>query len=195
MEYICSIHRTGEELMQRRIQMLFEQIELVLVPLINPVGYYRNEPGERLTDEMIQILQAEGINMEEIDVRTDFPYDQEDPRNCLNSISARILFKLMTENSFNAALQLHGGGNLIGYPWGSPSKTRTSRFVNEAYQNPDEVAYEKIAKVMRDQAGSFNYLEDVTFSTVNYRTGAVGTEVFPLPGRFVDWSYAAAWDR
>ena len=48
---------------------------------------------------------------------------------------------------------------------------------------------------MAKQAGSFNYFEDVTFSTVNYRYGPVGTEVQPKPGRFMDWAYAAAWDR
>ena len=60
---------------------------------------------------------------------------------------------------------------------------------------PDAVAYELIGQVMAEQAGSFNYFEDVTYSTVNYRYGPVGTEVRPLPGRFMDWAYAAGWDR
>ena len=101
----------------------------------------------------------------------------------------------MTENTFSASLQLLGGGNLIGYPWGSPSKTKEDGWFYEAYMTPDAVAYEKIADLMMQQAGSFNYFEDETFSTVDYEIGAVGTEIYPLPGRFIDWSYAAGWDR
>ena len=133
--------------------------------------------------------------MEMVDVLTDFPYDQESPQDCLKSVSSRILFKLVTENSYIASLQLHGGGNLIGHPWGSPGKVRSIGLASESYLTPDNIAYDSLGFVMSEQAGSFIFQGDSKYSTVDYRVGPVGTEVQPKRGRFLDWIYAAGWDR
>jgi hypothetical protein len=174
---------------------LLEQVEITFIPLLNPVGFYRDEADERLSDEAIEKLRRRGLSMESVDILTDFPYDQDQPNNCLKSISARILFKLATENAFDASIQLHGGGNFIGHPWGSPSKVSSIGLAYESYLTPDNVAYTSIGAAMAERAGSFNFLEDVTFSAVNYRVGPVGTEMQPKRGRFMDWVYAAGWDR
>ena len=47
---------------------------------------------------------------------------------------------------------------------------------------------------MSKAAGSFTHV-DASLSTVPYRFGALGTEVGAKRGRFMDWSYAAAFDR
>ena len=37
----------------------------------------------------------------------------------MNTIAARIVYSIMTENDILATLTFHGGDNAIGYPWGS----------------------------------------------------------------------------
>lgn len=70
LEYILSIKDNGEELQRRRINNLLSRTEITMVPLINPVGFYRDEGGERLTDEA-----AAAYGQETVDIVTDFPYD------------------------------------------------------------------------------------------------------------------------
>ena len=83
---------------------MLEQVEITFIPLLNPVGFYRDEADERLSDEAIENLRRRGLSMESVDILTDFPYDQDQPNNCLKSISARILFKLITENAYDASI-------------------------------------------------------------------------------------------
>jgi len=37
----------------------------------------------------------------------------------MNTIAARIVYSIMTQNDILATLTFHGGDNAIGYPWGS----------------------------------------------------------------------------
>ena len=57
IEYLAAAQETGEELQRRRLDTMLEKVEITFVPLLNPVGFYRNEADERLSDEAIESLR------------------------------------------------------------------------------------------------------------------------------------------
>jgi hypothetical protein len=75
---------------------------IVIVPTANALGYYQN-------------TRTEGS----IDINWDFPFDNDDPTMCMQSIGGRTLNELFRESMFQIALTFHGGIGMIGYEWGA----------------------------------------------------------------------------
>lgn len=73
------------------IQRLLKTRRVTIVPVPNPFGYDRS-------------MRYEEINGELIDPNTDFPFDQNQPQNCMKSISARVINELFRANQFRIAV-------------------------------------------------------------------------------------------
>ena len=124
---------------------------IVVVPTANALGYYQNTREEN-----------------RIDPNRDFPYDQNDPAACMQTIAGRTLNEIFRQHLFQLSLTFHGGMEVIGYEWGAPSYSgRTS---------PDDVAQHAIAQAYSQYAGSFGttpaypfgpYVNDDEYRLVN----------------------------
>ena len=96
IEYLCSLRYNGEKLQMARVNALLDQIELIIVPIVNPVGYVNGEANERITDAAKERAKAEfGRTIDSINIQTDFSLDAASDNECLNSIASRMIYKLM----------------------------------------------------------------------------------------------------
>jgi hypothetical protein len=103
---------------------------LVVVPTANALGYYQNTREEN-----------------RIDPNRDFPYDQNDPSACMQTIAGRTLNELFRQHLFQLSLTFHGGMEVIGYEWGAPSYYHKT--------SPDDIAQRAIAQSYSQYAGKF----------------------------------------
>ena len=62
-----------------------QNLEIILTPMTNAVGYNFNEREERRQD------------FQSFDINRDFPYNQLN-YHCLNTIASRVVYKIVTEN-------------------------------------------------------------------------------------------------
>jgi predicted deacylase len=85
--------------------------QLIITPMTNAVGYFYHEREERLS-----MSAARHYGVKSVDINRDFPYNTD---KCLNSIAARVVYKILTSHEIISTLTFHGGCNVIGYPWGS----------------------------------------------------------------------------
>ena len=51
IETVCSLYYNAEALQRERIKTMLANTELILVPMVNAVGYHFLERDERLSDE------------------------------------------------------------------------------------------------------------------------------------------------
>lgn len=111
---------------------ILENIELIITPMTNAVGYFRNQ-----REELIDSNESESKYIKSFDINRDFPFNQDEPYNCLNTIGARIVYKIYTQNNIQGTLTFHGGDNNISYPWGAPSRSHMVKGVEKGYTAPD----------------------------------------------------------
>lgn len=74
---------------------------IVVVPTANALGYFQNKREEN-----------------RIDPNRDFPYDQRNPKECMQTIAGRTLNEIFREHLFQLALTFHGGMEVVAYEWG-----------------------------------------------------------------------------
>jgi Zinc carboxypeptidase len=103
---------------------------LVVIPTANALGYYQNRRTEN-----------------NIDPNRDFPYDQMDPTQCMQTIAGRTINEVFREHLFQLSLTFHGGMEVIGYEWGAPSYSNK--------KSPDDIAQNAIANAYSKYAGKF----------------------------------------
>ena len=84
--------------------------------MTNAVGFYYKEREERLSSKA---KNSGGQFISSVDINRDFPYNHNNPSECLNSVASRIIYQIFAKNDIYASLTFHGGDNVIGYPWGS----------------------------------------------------------------------------
>ena len=84
----------------------------MIVPIPNPFGFALN-----LSKELV-VKEGKAIGFK--DVYRDFPYDTTELA-CLNTVSGKSIYRLITDNLFVTGLSFHTGRDepLITYPWGS----------------------------------------------------------------------------
>jgi hypothetical protein len=63
----------------------------------------------------------------------------------MNTIAARVLYRLFAENLFVSSITFHGGTNSITYPWGSNNHL-DKRF--SGAEAPDFVALKSLGEAM-----------------------------------------------
>ena len=59
----------------------------------------------------------------------------------MNTIGARVIYKLFQDNLFVSAINFRSGNNFIGYPWGSTNHLIGNGVSAEA---PDKIALDTI---------------------------------------------------
>ena len=66
----------------------------------NAVGYNYGEPFERISQQGKERMSSQFNRRAEdaIDVQGDFPFDQRSDTDCMNTIAARIVYKIMVTN-------------------------------------------------------------------------------------------------
>jgi Zinc carboxypeptidase len=104
---------------------------ITVVPTANALGYYQNTREEN-----------------RIDPNRDFPYDQMNPKACMQTIAARTLNEIFRQQLVQLSLTFHGGMEVIGYEWGAPS-------YSDYKKSPDDAAQLNIARAYSQYAGSF----------------------------------------
>jgi|LauGreDrversion4_2_1035121.scaffolds.fasta_scaffold193259_1 hypothetical protein len=97
--------------------------------MTNAPGYFRNQREEPLLS---------GLSA---DINRDFPYNN-DPSKCMNTIAARVIYKLFVNNLFVTSITFHGGTNSITYPWGSLNHILKN---GDGAEAPDHVALDSLA--------------------------------------------------
>ena len=91
----------------------------------NAPGYRRNQREEIISEEaQDRMVDEYGMTRESsLDPNRDFPFDQNSPHDCLNTIIGRINFRLLTENNIDASITFHGGINMLAIPYGCYSRS------------------------------------------------------------------------
>ena len=101
--------------------------------MTNAVGYANNERMES-----------------GFDINRDFPYNQ-DPKLCMNTVAARVMYKIFKENLFVTAMTFHAGWKpTISFPWGSTNHRKPA-------EAPDFTAFYNLALVMQKVANEEDF--------------------------------------
>jgi hypothetical protein len=164
----------------------------------NALGYFRNVRTE-----------------EDVDPNRDFPYDIEDPEDCMQTIAGRTINEIYRDHMFQLALTFHAGMEVVGYEWGAPTWMGSL--------SPDDTAQSSIGSAYSRYGGGWSASEPYDFGTMNDLGthacvyGFIGNFVVPYPfvsllfflffcfsvflatvyyvrGGMEDWSYAGSWD-
>ena len=149
VELICE-GLTGIDLTDRLV---------VTMPMTNPAGYYADVREENTRDP-----------------NRDFPYDQLSTSDCLRTITARVVHRMMYEyGHIQSGITFHAGEQSITYPWGS-------------FNHLNDVAADTVA-----MAGIANELQRIGGFGV-YETGSMNDVVYAVHGGLEDWAYASAFE-
>ncbi|KAL3943524.1 MAG: hypothetical protein SGBAC_002419 [Bacillariaceae sp.] len=135
---------------------------IVMTPTTNALGYYR-------------IKREEG----RIDPNRDFPYEVEDPEDCMVTIAARTVNEIYREHLFQLSLTFHAGTEVVGYEWGAP------HWVNKGA--PDDIAQISIGSAYSNYGGGWS-------ASKEYDYGNMNDLVYYVRGGMEDWAYAGSWD-
>jgi Zinc carboxypeptidase len=143
---------------------------ILLVPTANALGYYRDE-------------REEG----NIDPNRDFPYDHlpEETEFCMQTIAARTMNELFRHYLVSNSLTFHGGIELLGYEWGSPS--------HFGKLSPDDVAQDQLAHSYSVYGG--NFVGEDGEDHPDYLYGDMNSIIYYVRGGFEDYAYAGSWDK
>ncbi len=147
---------------------LVDRREIYMMPIANPWGFnhgVRIGPGDEGSEDM---------NRDHVYDRCDFCSDEE----TLSTVGARAIHELARRHLFRVMLDLHGGIEIIIYPWGSPLHTSDP-------ESPDDRAANQLGLRMQSYGGPYNGL-----SPVGTSTDLLGAVYGPLD----DSAYAASWD-
>lgn len=104
--------------------------------MTNAVGYAHNIREELFGGPF-------SFNSKSFDINRDFPYNQLENSQCMNTIASRVVYKLFQSNIFVSAITFHGGTNVISYPWGSKNHLEINDR-HRAAEAPDFVAFDTI---------------------------------------------------
>lgn len=156
--------------------------------MTNAVGYAYDEREER-------------FGSASWDINRDFPYNVQNERapSCLNTVSARVLYRLFAENLFVTSITFHGGTRSISYPWGSYNhlgKYYGGRNSVTA-EAPDKVALHDLGAILADEASDLIYVRRKNGATKiiqGYPLGDMTEMVYPVQQSLEDWAYGAGWD-
>lgn len=121
---------------RRWLARLLTTRRLVVIPTANALGYYRKNREEN-----------------NIDPNRDFPYDQDNPTKCMQTIAGRTLNEVFRDHMFQLSLTFHGGMEVVGYEWGAPYWNRDS---SEPRLSPDDTAQKQIAAAYSQYAGGWS---------------------------------------
>ena len=86
-----SVYYFIEYFLHHQPKHFLQNLEIIITPMTNAVGYNFNEREERTSKKWISY-----------DINRDFPYNQRISNNkyeCLNTIAARAVYKIVTQNS------------------------------------------------------------------------------------------------
>lgn len=153
IEYLLSNY-----LHDKHVTQLLQHREIIVTPMTNAAGYFHNEREERINLEhpafITNPLRRRGRHVgQSVDINRDFPYDTESD-SCLNTVAARVIHQIFTQNLIVSAITFHGGTNVIGYPWGSfnrATKKSADQYVSD--EAPDFVTFDSIGQVLKNQSG------------------------------------------
>eukprot|EP01029_Cantina_marsupialis_P015933 TRINITY_DN352789_c0_g1_i1.p1 TRINITY_DN352789_c0_g1~~TRINITY_DN352789_c0_g1_i1.p1 ORF type:complete len:663 (+),score=120.74 TRINITY_DN352789_c0_g1_i1:86-2074(+) len=154
------VENYGKKCPNKWLCTLLETRDIFIVPTANVIGYENNKREEN-----------------GIDPNRDFPFDQN-PKECFNSLAARLFNELWIRNIFQMGVTFHGGMQAIAYEWGDTKHKRNT-------VSPDDEAQKGIAEVMADYAGKFQGKK--------YPTGRLTDLVYACKGAMEDWAYASSW--
>ena len=131
-----------------------------------------------------------------MDINRDFPFSVNgDDSDCLSTVAGRIIYKLFTQNDFQASLTFHGGDNVIGYPWGAYSRSwRKDSGGYVGLTSPDVNSFVGVGKLMRAAAKVTYEPQSSRTSIRDYVLGDMSSTVYPVNGGMEDWAYGASWD-
>ena len=115
---------------------------IVIVPTANALGYFQNKREEGQSDP-----------------NRDFPYDIQDPKDCMKTIAGRTLNELFRQHMFQLSLTFHGGMEVVGYEWGAPTWL--------GHLSPDDQAESVIGAAYSQYGGSFATSPVYKFGTMN----------------------------
>jgi len=134
IEYLVSNFGKDEE-----ITYLLRHREIIVTPMTNAVGYHAGKREETLNT---RLSRNKGKS---VDINRDFPYNQRSPKNCMNSIAGRVVYRIFAENLIVSSITFHGGTNVVSYPWGSRNHLNK--------EAPDHVALHTVGEAMVTEAG------------------------------------------
>jgi predicted deacylase len=66
---------------------ILDNFEIIVTPMTNAVGYFRDEREEMLSNEAYAKSGKKSY-----DPNRDFPYNQKRPQDCLNTVVGRIVY-------------------------------------------------------------------------------------------------------
>ena len=115
---------------------------IVIVPTANALGYYQNKREEGRADP-----------------NRDFPYDVEDPKDCMKTIAGRTLNEVFRQHMFQLSLTFHGGMEVVGYEWGAPTWL--------GHLSPDDQAQSVIGAAYSRYGGGFDTSKPYNYGTMN----------------------------
>lgn len=148
---------------------------IVLLPMANPSGYYRNRREE---------YDETGFS---IDMNRDFPYNNE-PSKCFKTAGARVINYLFKKYLFQNGITFHGGMYAIGYPWGSENHLVNGNPRN-GHLSPDNTALKFIGNFMQENSPG-----NKDFDIPDYPVNTLTNGIYAVPGTLEDWAYAASWE-
>jgi hypothetical protein len=70
----------------------------------------------------------------------------------MNTIGARVIYKLFQDNLFVSTITFHGGATVISYPWGSENHLLNGNH-EKAGEAPDHAAFDLLGQSMLEAAG------------------------------------------
>lgn len=152
---------------------LLERREIYLVPAANPYGL------------MYRWRYTLGIEGAIEDMNRDHPYDRdpcdfgcmdEDP---LSTVGGQALHELGLRHPFRVVLDLHGGAELLVFPWGTPGHASPEDI------SPDHQAAESLGRQIAQFAGPYSQ---------TWPVGTANALLGPVYGPFDDTSYALGWE-
>ena len=177
-----SLNQRGVYSSHRRwISRLVSNRRIILVPIVNPLAFYKKQPNE----------------LDNVDVNFDFPFSVNQVNECMRTVAARTINELFRSHLIQPTITFHSGENkapFIAYQWGSPFfiqlNTKNPSDGTSYYQAPDALAQKQLSTVFSSYAGDISSLPNSI-----YQIGPIHDFVNPVKtNRMEDWSYAASWD-
>lgn len=115
---------------------------IVIVPTTNALGYFQHRREENGHDP-----------------NRDFPYDIQQPTECMKTIAGRTANEIFRDHMFQLSLTFHGGMEVVGYEWGAPT------WLN--HLSPDDEAEKTIGAAYSQYGGGFKQSKPYDFGTMN----------------------------
>jgi len=155
---------------QRWLAHLVTTRRILVVPTANALGYFRNS---RMEDT--------------VDPNRDFPHGMlsQDRDLCMRSIAARTMNELFRQYLIQNSLTFHGGTELLGYEWGTPSHFGSV--------SPDDLAQDRLARAYATYGGGFMGTNGRDHPSYMY--GDMNSIIYYVRGGFEDFAYAGSWDH